>query len=98
MYDELRRTAARFMGRERANHTLQGTALVHEAYLKLVGGHVLAFEGKTHFYNAAADAMRKILVDHARAAQGEPANAAAAAARGVGSDRCSRGWGRRNRL
>ncbi len=59
------------MSRERANHTLQGTALVHEAYLKLVGGESMAFESKAHFYNAAAEAMRRILVDHARSHSAE---------------------------
>jgi RNA polymerase sigma factor (TIGR02999 family) len=66
VYDELRRKAAHYMAGERRNHTLQATALVNEAYLKLVGGQAVAFQSKAHFYNAAAEAMRRILVDHSR--------------------------------
>ena len=54
------------MKRERANHTLQPTALVHEAYLKLVGDPGARWESRAHFFGAAARAMRQILVDHAR--------------------------------
>jgi RNA polymerase sigma factor (TIGR02999 family) len=65
VYDELRRLAAGQMANERAGHTLDGTALVHEAYLRLCGDR--AFAGKSHFLRAASEAMRRILVDHARA-------------------------------
>jgi RNA polymerase sigma factor (TIGR02999 family) len=65
VYDQLRRIAQRQMNTERSGHTLQATALVHEAYLKLVGAG-LSWKSKSHFYRAAAEAMRRILVDHAR--------------------------------
>lgn len=67
VYDHLRAIAARQMAGERKDHTLEPTALVHEAYLRLVGREPLAWSSKSHFYAAAADAMRRILVDHARA-------------------------------
>jgi RNA polymerase sigma factor (TIGR02999 family) len=66
VYDELRRRAGYWMSRERAGHTLQATALVNEAFLKIAGGGDVPWQSQRHFYNAAADAMRKILVDHAR--------------------------------
>lgn len=66
VYDELRAAAGRLMNAERANHTLQRTALVNEAYLKLAKGEA-RFVNKAHFFNAAAQAMRRILVDHALA-------------------------------
>lgn len=62
---ELRRIAAGYMRRERADHTLQPTALVNEAYVRLVEGDV-SWEGRSHFYGIAARVMRQILVDHAR--------------------------------
>jgi RNA polymerase sigma factor (TIGR02999 family) len=65
VYDELRRLAAAQMARERPGQTLDATALVHEAYLKLVGAG--SFATKSHFFRAAAQAMQRILVDHARA-------------------------------
>jgi len=65
VYDELRKEAAKQMSQERANHTLQATALVHDAYLKLVGGNE-SWDSIGHFYAAAALAMRRILIDHAR--------------------------------
>jgi RNA polymerase sigma factor (TIGR02999 family) len=65
VYEELRRLADSQMRRERANHTLQPTALVHEAYVRLAG-HRAGFQTRVHFYGAAAQAMRRILVDHAR--------------------------------
>ena len=65
VYDELRKIAAARMANERADHTLDATALVHEAWLKL--GADRSFESKSHFLRAAAEAMRRILVDHARA-------------------------------
>jgi RNA polymerase sigma factor (TIGR02999 family) len=67
VYDHLRQIAARRMAGERKDHTLQPTALVHEAYLRLLGSEPLAWSSKAHFYGAAAEAMRRILVEHARA-------------------------------
>ena len=64
VYDELRRLAAVRMAGEAADHTLQPTALVHEAYLRLVGDQ--RFDGRGHFFAAAAEAMRRILVERAR--------------------------------
>ncbi len=67
VYDELRRLAAHHMAREAPGHTLQPTALVHEAYLRLVGSsNGDAWAGRTHFFAAAAEAMRRILVESAR--------------------------------
>jgi RNA polymerase sigma-70 factor, ECF subfamily len=67
VYDELRRLAAAYLRRERAGHTLQPTALVHEAYLRLVDQTRARFEDRDHFTAIAAKVMRRILVDHARA-------------------------------
>jgi RNA polymerase sigma factor (TIGR02999 family) len=67
VYDELRRLAARRLAREKPGQTLQPTALVHEAYLRLVGeGDAPRWEGRGHFFAAAAEAMRRILVEKAR--------------------------------
>lgn len=66
VYDELRRLAANYLRGERPNHTLQGTALVHEAYMKLVGYTNLEWQNRAHFYGVAARVMRQILIDHAR--------------------------------
>lgn len=66
VYAELRKLARAHMARERAEHTLQPTALVHEAYLRLIGGGDVAWDGKGHFFGAAAECMRRILVEHAR--------------------------------
>jgi len=66
IYDELRRRAARYLRRERINHTLQTTALVHEAYLKLVDQKSVQWKDRGHFFAVAAQAMRRILVDHAK--------------------------------
>lgn len=66
VYQELRLLARKYLGRERREHTLQATALVHEAYLRLVGSEQVPWSSRTHFFNAAAEAMRRILVDHAR--------------------------------
>jgi RNA polymerase sigma factor (TIGR02999 family) len=66
VYEELRRIAAGLMQRERQDHTLQPTALVHEAYLRLLGGAEIEWKSKAHFFNASARAMRRILIDHAR--------------------------------
>jgi RNA polymerase sigma factor (TIGR02999 family) len=67
VYTQLRAIAQRQMARERSGHTLQATALVHEAYARLVGNDELEWAGRGHFYAAAAEAMRRILVEHARA-------------------------------
>ena len=66
VYDQLRAIAQQRMNDERAGHTLQATALVHEAYLRLVGDEHVAFKSRAHFYTAAVEAMRRILIDHAR--------------------------------
>jgi RNA polymerase sigma factor (TIGR02999 family) len=67
VYDELRRLAAQRLARESSGQTLQATALVHEAYLRLVGGdRDRVWDGRAHFFAAAAEAMRRILVEHAR--------------------------------
>jgi RNA polymerase sigma factor (TIGR02999 family) len=66
VYDQLKRLARRYMRRERAGHTLQTTALVHEAYLKLVGQHSPHWQGRAQFFGIAAQLMRRILIDHAR--------------------------------
>jgi RNA polymerase sigma factor (TIGR02999 family) len=66
VYEELRRLAAQKMAREAAGHTLQPTALVHEAWLRLAGGATPHFKSRKHFFGAAAEAMRRILVEHAR--------------------------------
>jgi RNA polymerase sigma factor (TIGR02999 family) len=67
VYAELRRTAAAAMRGERAAHTLDPTALVHEAWLRLLGREARPFADRQHFLRAAARAMRRILIDHARA-------------------------------
>ena len=69
IYDELRKLAAARMANEAADHTLEATALVHEAFLKLVGEREIPWAGKAHFYVAAAEAIRQILLDHAKARQ-----------------------------
>ena len=66
VYAELHRQAHRYLRRERANHTLQTTALIHEAYLKLVDQHAVQWQNRAHFFGLAAQAMRRILVDYAR--------------------------------
>jgi RNA polymerase sigma factor (TIGR02999 family) len=66
VYNELRRLARAHMTNERAEHTLQATALVHEAYLRLIGDANTQWDGRGHFYVAAAEAMRRILIEHAR--------------------------------
>jgi RNA polymerase sigma-70 factor, ECF subfamily len=66
VYGELRRLASHYMRRERSDHTLQATALVHEAYLKLIDQHEVNWQGRAHFLGIAAQLMRRILVDHAR--------------------------------
>ncbi len=71
VYEELRRLARDYLRRERADHTLQATALVHEAYLRLVGETGICWQNRAHFYAIAARLMRRILVDHARAHHAE---------------------------
>ena len=66
VYEELRRLAAHKMARETPGQTLQPTALVHEAWLRLVGDANPKFQGRAHFFGAAAEAMRRILIDNAR--------------------------------
>ena len=66
IYNELKRLAEFHMRRERPDHTLQPTALVHEAFLKMIGQDAAAFENRGHFFKVAAQVMRHILVDHAR--------------------------------
>ena len=66
VYEELRRLARHYMSRERPGHTLQTTALVNEAYLRLVGQESMRWENRAHFFGIAAHLMRQILVDHAR--------------------------------
>jgi len=66
VYRSLRDLAERQMGGERSEHTLQATALVHEAYLRLVGSSDVGWDSRAHFYGAAAEAMRRILIEHAR--------------------------------
>jgi RNA polymerase sigma factor (TIGR02999 family) len=67
VYSELRKLAAGYMRRERCDHTLQPTALVHEAYMKLLQQRSIEWQSRAHFYGIAAQIMRRILVDHARA-------------------------------
>jgi RNA polymerase sigma factor (TIGR02999 family) len=66
VYDELRKQAARYLRRERAGHTLQTTALIHEAYLRLVDQKNVHWQNRAQFFGLAAQLMRRILVDHAR--------------------------------
>jgi RNA polymerase sigma factor (TIGR02999 family) len=66
VYRELREQAARYLRRERRDHTLQPTALIHEAYLRLAGQDAIAWQNRAHFFGLAAQMMRRILVDHAR--------------------------------
>jgi RNA polymerase sigma factor (TIGR02999 family) len=66
VYEELRRLAAQKMANEARGHTLQPTALVHEAWLRLAGDEAARFENRAHFFGAAAEAMRRILIDRAR--------------------------------
>jgi RNA polymerase sigma-70 factor, ECF subfamily len=66
VYDELRRLANNYLRKERANHTLQPTALVHEAYLRLLGQHEIEWQNRAHFFGVAARLMREILIEYAR--------------------------------
>jgi RNA polymerase sigma factor (TIGR02999 family) len=71
VYEQLRAIAHQRMQGERAGHTLQATALVHEAYVRLLGPRQVPWNGRAHFYHAAAEAMRRILIDHARSRASE---------------------------
>ncbi len=71
VYDELRRLARQYLQRERPDHTLQATGLVHEAYLRLVDQNSVTWQNRAHFFGVAAQAMRRILVDHARSHHAE---------------------------
>lgn len=66
VYEELHKQASRYLRRERQNHTLQTTALIHETYLKLIDQTDVNWENRTHFFAISAKIMRRILVDHAR--------------------------------
>jgi RNA polymerase sigma factor (TIGR02999 family) len=66
VYDELRRIAHRYVRRERNGHTLETTALVNEAYVRLAGSKNIAWENRSHFFAATAQVMRHVLIDHAR--------------------------------
>jgi hypothetical protein len=85
VYDELRRLAAVQMAREKPGQTLDATALVHEAYLKLVGAG--SFATKSQFFRAAAQAMRRILIDHARAKKADWAFARAFLSAALGGEK-----------
>lgn len=67
VYEQLRRVAQQRMASERADHTLGATALVHEAYLRLIGDRAVPWQNRAHFFAAAAEAMRRILLDYAKA-------------------------------
>lgn len=67
VYPELQKIAARFLNKERARHTLEPNALVHELWMRLVGNDAIAFQNRAHFRAVAAQTMRRILKDHARA-------------------------------
>lgn len=66
VYDDMRRIARHRLGQERADHTLQATALVNECYLRLLGQHAVSWQDRAHFLAVASRSMRRILVDHAR--------------------------------
>lgn len=66
VYDSLRKRAEAYLRQERADHTLQPTALVHEAYLRLLDESKIGWQGRTHFFAVASQTMRRILVEHAR--------------------------------
>jgi RNA polymerase sigma factor (TIGR02999 family) len=78
VYDELRRLANSYLRRERSDHTLQGTALVNEAYLRLIDQRNVKWQNRAHFFGVAAQMIRRILVDHARGHQAAKRGAGAA--------------------
>lgn len=91
VYDELRRIAAGYMKRENPGHTLQATALVNEAYFRLVDQKAVHWQNRAHFYGVAAQIMRRILCDHARARNadkrgGDAAKLSLDEALGLGAD------------
>ncbi|MBV8816833.1 MAG: sigma-70 family RNA polymerase sigma factor [Acidobacteriaceae bacterium] len=71
VYDDLRRLARSYLRSERSEHTLQSTALVHEAYMRLIDQRHVQWQNRAHFFGISAQLIRRILVDHARAAQAE---------------------------
>jgi RNA polymerase sigma factor (TIGR02999 family) len=71
VYGELRRLASAYLRRERSNHTLQSTALVHEAFMRMVSQHDVQWKNRAHFYGIAAQMIRRILVDYARSQHAE---------------------------
>ena len=71
VYEELRKLARNYLQRERSDHTLQATGLVHEAYLRLVDQSSMSWQNRAHFFAVAAQVMRRILVDHARSHRAE---------------------------
>jgi RNA polymerase sigma-70 factor (ECF subfamily) len=77
VYEQLRAQAARYLRRERRDHTLQPTALVHEAYMRLIGQARVSWQNRAHFFGIAAQMMRRILVDHARRHQAAKRSGAA---------------------
>jgi RNA polymerase sigma factor (TIGR02999 family) len=77
VYGELRRLAAAYLRRERSNHTLQSTALVNEAFLRMVHQHDVQWRNRAHFYGIAAQMIRRILVDYARGQHAEKRGAGA---------------------
>lgn len=77
VYSELHRLASQYLRRERPDHTLQSTALVNEAYLKLVGQHSIRWQNRAQFFGIAAQLIRRILVDHARSRHAEKRGASA---------------------
>ena len=106
VYDDLRRLAAWQLQTERPEHTLQPTALEHEAYLKLAGQNPVVWRNKAHFFALAAQVMRHILVDHARRRQRDKrggaqanvtldaaANSVASDFRSCGNDEADSAWG-----
>ena len=78
VYQELRRMAGRYLRLERPDHTLQPTALVHEAYLRLIDQTQVSWQNRAHFFGVAAQMMRRILVDHARTKQRDKRGGSAA--------------------
>ena len=78
VYDELRKLAGSYLRRERPDHTLQSTALVHEAYMKLIDQKNVQWQNRAHFFGVAAQMIRRILVDHARGHQAAKRGAGAA--------------------
>jgi RNA polymerase sigma-70 factor, ECF subfamily len=71
VYEELKRMAGNYLRRERVDHTLQPTALVHEAYLKLIDQTRVSWQNRAHFFGVAAQVMRRLLIDHARSHNAE---------------------------